>query len=162
MSSGRFKAGIETEWGGRTLAPLVLLMSTVLSGCFPQAQAGDPEQAALATHDFLTALSAGRVDYAWDHLTPATREAVYGDERAAFADDVTSADWRAFDWAIGPVTDYDISWGVHVEVEPDAIPEFLIDRRLAAPYDNEGIILLVQFTGDRYVIAGQALDTDLR
>jgi hypothetical protein len=141
----------------------LLAAAAFLSACAPPVQLGNREMAAEASDDFLGALVARRAEYAWERLTPETREAIYDDDRDAFARDVKTADWSGLRWTMGPVTDYDIAWGVHVEVPADAVPDFLVDRRLVAPFGGEGIILLVQFTDDApYFVAGQSLANDLR
>ena len=141
----------------------LLAVTALLSACAPPVQLGSREAAAAASNDFLGALVARRAEYAWERLTPETREVIYGNDRDAFARDVATADWSEFRWTIGPVTDYDIAWGVHVEVPPGAVPGFLVDRGLAGRFGGEGIVLLVQFTRDsQYLTAGQSLANDLR
>ena len=105
----------------------------------------------------------GRADEAWNHLTPETREAVYGDSRAEFTRDVIGAEWSEVRWEFGPVTDLDISWGVHVRVDEETFPPFLVERGIAAGWDGFGIVLHVQTPeGNSYLIAGQGLDVDRR
>lgn len=141
----------------------LLAVTALLSACAPPVQLGSREAAAAASDDFLGALVARRAEYAWERLTPETREAIYGDDANAFVADVRTADWSGFRWAMGPITDYDIAWGVHVEVPPDAVPNFLVDRGLVGRFGGEGIVLLVQFTDEApYLVAGQSLANDLR
>lgn len=148
--------------GGRLLAPLIIAI-TGLAGCAPPVQLGSPEDAAAATNDFLRALTSGSASYAWEHLTPATRDDLFDGNQEEFARHVNDADWSAFEWRIGPVTDYEISWGVHVEVDPEAAPDFLIESGLASEYDGGGLVLLIQFPEPgAYVVAGPGMDTDLR
>ena len=147
------------------LALFTLALATTLSSCAPAEaeQLGSRAEAAVAADDFLRALTRGRALYAWEHLTPATREELFDGNADEFTRQVTRADWSAFQWEIGPMTDYEISWGVHVEVDSAQVPDFLVDSRLAGPYDDIGIVLLVQFLAPgRYAVAGQSLDTDLR
>lgn len=163
MSTGSSRAGTGSLWGGRLLAPILLTVAVAVSGCAPADQLGSRQDAAAATDDFLGALTGGDAHYAWDHLTPATREALFAGDADAFAREVTSADWSAFQWEVGPITDYDTSWGVHVKAEIAALPNFLLNSGLAGEYDDGGIVLLIQFAeSGEYVVAGQGLDTDLR
>jgi hypothetical protein len=56
------------------------------------------------------------------------------------------ADWSELAWRVGPVTDYEISWGVHVEADEAAIPDFLINTRIVGEWTRNGLVLLVQIT----------------
>ena len=77
-----------------------------------------------------------------------------------FADDVRGADWSEFAWEIGPVTNYDISWGVHGETDVVGIPDFLINAEIVSEWSDVGLLLLVQITGENtYEVAGRGLDT---
>ena len=148
---------------GRAWILGLLATAAVLSACAPPVQLGSREAAGAASNDFLRALVARRAEYAWERLTPETREAIYDDDRGAFVRDVEAANWSEFRWTMGPITDYDIAWGVHVEVPPDAVPGFLVDRGLVGRFGGEGIVLLVQFTDAAlYLVAGQSLANDLR
>jgi hypothetical protein len=74
---------------------------------------------------------------------------------------VANAEWGEGVWRPGPVTDLDISWGVHVEFD-SAVPDFLINGGIASFWDEEGVLLLVQITGpETYVIGGPGLDERL-
>jgi hypothetical protein len=139
-------------------AAAVALAFTLLTGC---GQEGTPQSATEAADHFLSALAKSQHDVAWSHLSPATREVLWDDDPAAFAEEVLAADWASVTWEFGPVVDHDISWGVHVRMNADARREFLVARRLAAEL-TDGIVLLVQTPdGDPYLIAGQSLDTRL-
>lgn len=140
----------------------ILALTVALTGC---AQGGSETVAVQAAAAFLTALVQGDADEAWSHLTPETKQVVYHDDKAAFARDVDSADWSRMDWQMGTVTDFDISWGVHVEVDAATVPAFLVDREVVSGGpESPTIILLVQVPGDPgdYLIAGRGLDHDLR
>lgn len=162
MCTGSFRAGTRSSGGpGRWLGPLILLV-TALAACQPPAQLGDEATAARAADAFLDGLVQRRVAQAWRVLTPAAQENAYGGDADAFADDVLGADWTDLTWTIGPVTDYEISWGVHVEADPDAIPAFLFDRGLAGGWGDDGMVLLVQIPVEgRFLVAGQGLDERL-
>lgn len=135
-----------------------VLALTLLTGC---GQDGNAESAVQAADQFLSSLANGQHEVAWSHLSPATREALWNGDPAAFAEDVLAADWSSLAWEFGPVVDHDISWGVHVRMNGDTVPEFLVARRLVAEW-NDGIVLLVQTPDGRpYMIAGQGLDTRL-
>jgi hypothetical protein len=140
----------------------VLALTVGLTGC---AQGGSQASAAVAADAFLSTLVQGEADEAWSHLSQKTRQVIYDNDMAEFAQDVGNADWSRFRWHTGAVTDYDISWGVHVEVDAAAVPDFLVDRRIVGGGPGSPtIILLVQVPGDPsdYVIAGLGLDVDLR
>ncbi|HEV8252905.1 MAG TPA: hypothetical protein VGQ66_05930 [Candidatus Limnocylindria bacterium] len=140
----------------------VLALTVGLAGC---AQGGSQASAAVAADAFFSALVQGDAEEAWSHLSQKTRQVIYDNDMAEFAQDVGNADWSRFLWHTGTVSDFDISWGVHVEVDAAAVPAFLVDRRIVAGGPGSPtIILLVQIPGDPsdYVIAGQGLDVDLR
>jgi len=133
----------------------VLAAAVLLTSC---AQAGGEDAAAAAADDFVQLLVAERANDAWDTLTAATRVAAYGDDFETFAHDVANADWAPLRWRIGPVVDYDISWGVYVEVQDGEMPAFLTSRNIAAGSPDR-LVLLVQIQRDgSYAIAGQGLD----
>ena len=142
---------------GRSIALISGLV--ILVACTPT-QAGSAAQANRAADDFLLLLKNGRADATWSLLTPATQEAAYGGNLEAFRTDVLSAHWPRVSWDFSTVTDLDISWGVHVETG-DSFPDFLVRAGIAGEW-TDGIVLLVQFVDDRYFIAGQGLDEDLR
>lgn len=128
----------------------------------PPGQAGSPAQATQGADAFLKALARHDAQEAWSHLTPATRQVVYNDDELVFAHDVATADWLDLAWEFGPVTDLDISWGVHVVVNEGEVPRFLVERQLAAGWEGFGIVLHVQTpVGQPYLVAGQGLDTRL-
>lgn len=144
------------------LTASLIALTVGLAGC---AQGGSQATAAAAAGAFLSALVQGDADEAWSHLTPETRQAVYQDDKTEFAKDVARADWSRMDWQIGTVTDLDISWGVHVEVDAARVPAFLIDRGIVSGGpESPMIVLLVQIPGDAgdYLIAARGLDVDLR
>ena len=154
--------GYLTRGRSRRLVPLGVLIVVLMSACSAPPQRGDPTVAADAAHAFLQSLTQGRVAQAWSVLTPDSRAAAYDNDAEAFADDVRSADWADFTWRIGPVTDLEISWGVHVESEPEQIPTFLIDRGIAGGWDDQGMLLLVQIASEeQFLIAAQGMDTRL-
>lgn len=164
MSTGTSQAGIRSRGGilkRRLGIPLVLLVLACVPAC-ARTQLGDTASAANAADDFLLLLRDGDAEGAWDVLTPRTRDAGYDNEFERFAEDVAEADWDDAAWRPGPVTDLDISWGVHVEFE-SRIPDFLINGGIASYWSDEGLILLVQISGpETYLIAGPGLDTDSR
>lgn len=146
--------------GRHVIAGVVLVLALGLTAC---AQMGSPELARRAADDFMRALATGDTTTAWEHLTTKTQDVVYGDDMAAFVNDVESTDWSELTWQIGGITDFDISWGVRVEINGSPVPTFLLERRLAggqAGYSE--ILFLVQFASrDDYLIAGQGLDERL-
>lgn len=115
-------------------------------------------EAAAAADDFLGLLTAQRHAEAWDALTPRTRTEAYGDDPEAFARDVVSADWSTLSWRIGPVVDYEISWGVFVQVDGGEAPAFLVERHLAAGSTDRLVLLVQLHTDGSYSIAGQGMD----
>lgn len=136
-----------------------LLAALVLSSCAPAKQPGDPAAAAAAADDFLSALATGQTERAWDAMAPATQTRVYDNDREKFADEVTAADWSGMRWRVGPVSDYDISWAVYVEVDPSTVPRVLTERRIVAEWPEQGVLLLVQIDqAGSYAIAGQGMD----
>jgi hypothetical protein len=136
----------------------VALALTLVAGC---GQDGTPQSATEAADHFLSALANDQQSVAWSHLSQPTREVLWNDDFAAFEADVLAVDSSWVTWEFGPVVDYDISWGVHVRMNANAVAEFLVARRLAGNWTN-GIVLLVQIPdGDPYLIAGQSLDTRL-
>jgi len=140
----------------------LLVLVVGLAAC---SQGGNESIAAEAADAFLSALVRGDSDEAWSHLSPETKQVIYDNDMAVFARDVGNADWSRFLWHMGTVTDYDISWGVHVEVDAALVPDFLVDRRIVAGGpESPMIILLVQIPGapSDYLIAAQGLDIDLR
>jgi hypothetical protein len=121
-------------------------------------QAGNEDAAAAAADNFVELLVAERAGDAWDTLTPATRTAAYGDDFGTFAGEVRNADWAPLRWRIGPVVDYDISWGVYVEVEGGELPAFLTSRNIAAG-SRDQLVLMVQIRRDgSHAVAGVGLD----
>lgn len=133
-----------------------------VAACAPALQGGSPDEAREAADAFLQDLADGDADAAWSHLTPPTRRSAYEDDADAFAREVAAADWSEFEWDIGPVTNHDISWGVHVLIEEESVPDFLVNRGIAGGWDGSGIVLLVQIPSvGGYWIAGQGLDTRL-
>jgi len=142
-------------WNLRLFAMGMALLS--LTACNSDAP-GTPDDAASAASDFLSLLVERNADEAWTHLTPATRSVAYDDDQTAFAEDVQAADWSTFEWEIGQVTDYEISWGVNVIVEDQAVPSFLYQEGVAGTSEQFGVVLLVQLTDAGYMIAGPALD----
>ena len=139
-------------------AAAVALALALLTGC---GQDGTPQSATEAADHFLSTLANGQHDVAWSHLSPATREVLWNDDPAAFAEEVLAADWASVIWEFGPVVDHDISWGVHVRMTADAVPEFLVARRLAAGGTDEIVLLVQTPDGLPYLIAGQSLDIRL-
>lgn len=140
---------------GTTATLWLLAVVALLSSC---GQAGNEDAAAAAADDFLKLLVAERADEAWDKLTAATRTAAYDDDFGSFAQDVERADWGALRWRIGPVVDYDISWGVYVEVEAGEMPAFVTMRSLGVGSPDQQMFL-VQIRGDgSYAIAGEGMD----
>lgn len=139
-------------------AAAVALALTLLTGC---GQDGTPRSATEAADHFLSAMANGQHDVAWSHLSPATREVLWNDDPAAFAQDVLAADWSLVAWEFGPVVDHDISWGVYVRMTADDVPEFMVARRLAAGKTDEIVLLVQTPDGAPYQIAGQGLDTRL-
>ena len=163
MSAGSRTVGIGLRRRGRLFAPLIIAFAGSLAGCAPPAQLGSPEDAAAATNDFLQALTSGSAAYAWEHLTPETRDGLFDGNEEEFVRNVAEADWSAFEWQIGPVVDHDISWGVYVEVDREAVPDFLIDSGLASGFEGRGLVLSIQFPEpSAYVVAGRSMDIDLR
>lgn len=141
----------------RLFAIGIVLLS--LTACNRDAP-GTADDAAAAASDFLSLLVDRNADEAWTHLTPATRSVAYEDDQSAFAEDVQGADWSRLEWEIGPVTDYEISWGVNVIVDNGAVPSFLYQEGVAGTSDQFGMVLLVQLADAGYMIAGPALDTE--
>lgn len=145
---------------GRQAASVLIVLTLVSCGLGgPPRQAGSPTTAMQAADAFLTALVGGRTVEAWSHLTPATQEVAYDGDGEAFARDVRTADWSGMIWEFGPVTDLEISWGVHVRVDEAAVPEFLLAKEIAAGWAGFGLVLHVQTPNDQpYLIAAQGLD----
>ncbi len=147
-------------------AALVAVLVFALSGCgllsigeSPPGQSGSTVLATHAADAFLRALARHDADEAWSHLTPATRHVVYDDVQMTFAQDVAAADWSGVAWEFGPVTDLDTSWGVHIIVDEDRVPAFLVKRDIAAGSEGFGIVLLVQTPeAQSYLIAGRSQD----
>jgi hypothetical protein len=136
---------------------LALSGCTLLPGASPR-QAGTPEIATEAADAFLLALADHDVDGTWDHLTPATRRNVYDDDKLAFARDVAAIDWSGVTWEFGPVTNLDGAWGVHVIIEETRLPEFLIERQIAAGWEGSGMVLHVVIPDEQtYLIAAQGV-----
>jgi hypothetical protein len=145
------------------VVPVVVLLAALAAACGAPAQAGSPQGAERAADAFLRALRDERAEDVWDHLTPATREEIHGGDFDQFAQELRTADFSGLTWSIGPVTDYEISWGVHAALEPDRAMEELVESGIAGGWGTDGIVLLVQFVADGdYLVAGQGLDTDLR
>jgi hypothetical protein len=144
-------------WTLRLFAITMALLSLV--ACSRHAQ-GTANGAAEAAGDFLSLLMEGKANEAWMHLTPATRTVIYDDDEGAFAADVQQADWSRLEWEIGPITDYEISWGVNVIVDDEAVPDFLFREGLVTASDPFGMHLLVQLNDAGYMIAGRGLDTE--
>jgi hypothetical protein len=154
---------MKTLAGGRLLAAILLTMAAALAACSPAPQRGDETEARDAAESYLDALRREDVGFLWERLTPATRGALYANDAGAFARDVGATDWSDLTWEIGPVTDYEISWGVHAQVAPAGVSVTLVDRGLFGGWGEEGIMILVQITdGGAYLVAGQGLDTDMR
>lgn len=138
---------------------LAVVLLAVATGCSREQQPGDPAAASAAANDFLEMLTRADVQRAWDVLTPSTQEGTYNGDRDAFAADVRSADWSAMHWRAGPVSDYEISWGVRIEVSPEAVPTFLTERKIAGVWDDNGLLFLIQIHEDgSYSVAGQGMD----
>ena len=146
--------------GRRAFAATFLVLASGLSAC---GQIGSSELAGRAADDFLRALATGDASGAWKHLTTKTQEIAYDNDMAAFANDVSSSDWSKLAWQVGQIRDYDISWGVRVQMSGSSVPTFLLERRIAGGQEGAStIILLVQFASrDDYLIAGQGLDERL-
>lgn len=151
----------------RRTAVSLLAVTLALAGCgqfLPYSQGGSRAAATQAANAFLTALVTGDSNEAWSHLTPKTKQVVYENDPTVFAADVESADWSRMAWQMGPVTDLDISWGVHAIVDAAAVPVFLVAREIVAGGpDSDMIVLLVQIPGELrdYLIAAQGLDERL-
>jgi hypothetical protein len=95
---------------------------------------------------------------AWSHLTPGTRHYVYDDDETAFAGDVANADWSGVTWEFGPVTNLDWALGVHVLVDEERVPAFLVEQQIAAGWEGFGIVLhVVTPDGQPYAIAAQGV-----
>ena len=147
----------------RSLAAILLTLGVALAACSPSPQLGNEAEAAEAAESFLDALRREDVRFLWERLTPATRDELYANDADAFAREVAATDWSDLAWEIGPVTDYEISWGVHAVVAPAGVSDTLVDRGLFSGWGEAGIVILVQITdGGAYLVAGQALDTDMR
>lgn len=160
MCTGTWRAGIRFLLGTRAagLGFYFLLAVLLLSACGRPPQPGNEAVAAAAATDFLEHLVAGRANQAWEALTPTTRARTYDNDAETFAVDVASADWSSMQWRIGPVSNYDISWGVYVEVVDGDVPAFLTDREIAGEW-SDGVFLLVQIHEDgSYAVAGQSMD----
>ena len=158
MSSDTWPAGIESPTGARHQAGLRLLLLTVLLSACVGPQPGSEAHGAAAANEFLELLVAGRSRDAWKLLTPRTQSEAYDDSVEDFAADVVHADWSSLKWRIGRVSNYDISWGVYVEVTEGTVPAFLVEREIAGKQSN-GMLLLVQVREDgTYKVAGQAMD----
>lgn len=161
MSSGSGLAGYRRLTVGRgAVAAIVLGLAFGLTAC---GQIGNPELAGRAADDFMRALATGDAQGAWEHLTSKTQEVAYDNDMAAFVNDVESSDWSELGWKIGQVSDYDISWGVRVQISGSTVPPFLVEKRIASGQAGTStIILLVQFaSGDDYLVAGPGLDERL-
>jgi hypothetical protein len=151
-------------WRRVRRATLTLVLLSFGSGCGllsvggPRGNTGSPAIAAHAADAFLTALVNQQADEAWSHLTEATQRNVYHNNQMAFADDVTNADWSGPRWRFGPVTDLDWAWGVHVVVDEETLPTFLVERQIAAGWEGFGIVIHV-VTPDQqpYLIAAQGM-----
>lgn len=136
-----------------------LALALIITGC---GQRGSPDQASGAVDAFLGALVAGDSATAWEHLSPTTRDALYGNAITSFQEDVERTDLSGMQWHFGPVSDYDTSWAVRVDFNRGAAPSFLLTREIAARWLDDGVLLLVQFENDGdYLIAGQGLDVGL-
>lgn len=146
--------------GRGAVAAIVLGLAFGLTAC---GQTGNPEFAGRAADDFMRALATGDAQGAWEHLTSKTQEVAYDNDMAAFVNDVESSDWSELGWEIGQVSDYDISWGVRVQIDGSPVPTFLMETGIAGGQEDAStIILLVQFaSGNDYLIAGQGLDERL-
>jgi hypothetical protein len=146
---------------------LALLLSACSMGLLDADAAGTPAAAAEAANDFLSLLTQQAAADAWVHLAPGTRTAIYGNDESVFESDVADAVWSPLRWRTGPVTDYEISWGVNVVVEEGDVPEFLLTRRIAGRPDQatgsgpSHLLLLVQLLEDgEYQVSGSGLDTE--
>jgi hypothetical protein len=148
---------------GRSVA-VTFVLAFVASGCGllavggPTGNAGSPAIAMRAADAFLRALVNQQADEAWSHLTKATQHNVYDDNQMAFADDVANADWPGLRWQFGPVTDLDWAWGVHVVVDEERLPTFLVERQIVAGWQGFGIVIHVVTPNDQpYLIAAQGM-----
>lgn len=149
--------------GRHAIAGTILVLVFGLTAC---GQIGSRDLASRAADDFMRALATGDTTSAWEHLTAKTQEVAYDNDMAAFVNDVKSTDWSELTWQlgqIGQISDYDISWGVRVQINGSPVPTFLLERRIAGGQAGDSeIILLVQFASrDDYLIAGQGLDQRL-
>ena len=131
----------------------VLALTLALSGC---GQGGSPEAANEAVDDFLSALVHGDVNEAWSHLEPDTRERAYDNDGAAFARDVNDADWSQLSWEFGPVVNFDYAWETHFVVDDGAVPNFLIERRIALLSDRWLVMVVQTPTFQPYLIVAEA------
>jgi hypothetical protein len=126
----------------RVPGPLVVLV-LVLSGC---GQGGSPNAANDAADAFFNALVRTDVDDAWSHLHPDSQHDIYNDDKAAFARDVSEADWSRLSWEVGPVVNFDYAWEVHLKLDQASVPAFLFDRHIAG-YSDPYLVMQVQFPG---------------
>lgn len=139
---------------------LALLTSACHLGLVEQDASGTPAAAVESANDFLSLLTAKKAAEAWDRLTPSTKAVIYNGDQSAFVSDVTNADWSRFNWEIGPVTDYEVSWGVHFRVDGGGAPDFLSTKAITGrpgASDRSEMILLVQLGNRRYEVAGFGL-----
>jgi len=149
---------------GARRAAVAGVLIFILSSCGllrvggPPSQAGSPTIGIHGADAFLRALANHDAQDAWSHLTAGTRHNVYDDDEAAFARDVADADWSGLTWQVGPVTNLDWAWGVHVLVDEERVPAFLVDRQIAAGWEGFGIVLHVVTPNDKpYQIAAQGV-----
>lgn len=137
----------------KPLVALLFAMPLLLAGC---GQAGSPAEANQAADDFLTALVDGDVDKAWSHLDARSQRIVYDDDKAAFASDVSDADWSELSWQFGPVVNLDNAWEVHVMADEAAVPDFLAETGIGPNWSGNGFIMYVQTSAGRpYLIAAE-------
>jgi hypothetical protein len=149
--------------GGRRTAVACVFILT-LSSCAllrvggPPSQGGNPTIGIHSADAFLQALANHDAENAWSHLTEGTRHNVYDDNEATFAHDVADADWSGLTWQFGPVTNLDWAWGVHVIIDEEKVPTFLVEREIAAGWEGFGIVLHVVTPNDQpYLIAAQGV-----
>jgi len=142
---------------------MLLASAAALAACSPASQKGNEADAREAAESVLDALRREDAASLWERLTPGTRDELYANDADDFARDLAATDWSELTWEIGPVIDYEISWGVHAMVSPAGVSRILVDRGLLGGWDEAGFVILVQVTDvGGYLVAGQGLDTDMR
>jgi hypothetical protein len=150
--------------------PIAVLLGFLLLGC--TVGRTEASEATAAAADFMAALESGNVDDAWASLSPRTREALYEGHEELLAQDLAASQGPFPGWEISGAPSWlDTSWAVPVSIVggSDALPQFMLDRRLVGQWSeqgnegavvNRGVLILVERAqgGGSWQIAAIAYD----